>query len=44
MLGAAGVSTVGGVTFSGASQKPACLDVSAQATNPSGKPLYNAGD
>lgn len=38
----AGVSTVGGVTFSGQSQAAACLDVSAQAVNPSGKPLYNA--
>jgi hypothetical protein len=39
---AAGVASVSGVTFSGASQAAACLDVSAQALNPSGKPLYNA--
>eukprot|EP00879_Flechtneria_rotunda_P011762 GHRR01012285.1.p1 GENE.GHRR01012285.1~~GHRR01012285.1.p1 ORF type:complete len:226 (+),score=78.70 GHRR01012285.1:89-766(+) len=38
----AGISTVGGVTFSGASQKAACLDVTALASNPSSKPLYNA--
>jgi len=36
---AAGISTVGGVTFSGAAQKAACLSVSAQASNPSNKPL-----
>jgi hypothetical protein len=30
---------VGGVTFSGQSQKAACLDVRAAATNPSNKPL-----
>jgi len=38
----AGISTVGGVTFSGAAQKAACLSVSALASNPSNKPLYNA--
>jgi hypothetical protein len=37
-----GVGTVGGVTFSGASSKAACLQVSATATNPGKKPLYNA--
>jgi hypothetical protein len=36
------VSTVGGVTFSGGSQKAACLDITAAATNPTKKPLYNA--
>eukprot|EP00882_Tetradesmus_deserticola_P005319 GHRQ01005598.1.p1 GENE.GHRQ01005598.1~~GHRQ01005598.1.p1 ORF type:complete len:237 (+),score=65.74 GHRQ01005598.1:45-755(+) len=39
---AAGVTTVGGVTFSGGSQKAACLDITAAATNPTKKPLYNA--
>ncbi|WIA32910.1 hypothetical protein OEZ86_006081 [Tetradesmus obliquus] len=39
---AAGVSTVGGVTFSGGSQKAACLDITAAANNPTKKPLYNA--
>lgn len=33
---------MGGVTFSGASSKAACLDISALATNPDKKPLYNA--
>ncbi|KIY95713.1 hypothetical protein MNEG_12250 [Monoraphidium neglectum] len=37
-----GVGTVGGVTFSGARSKAACLDVGAQATNPESKPLFNA--
>jgi hypothetical protein len=36
---AAGISTVGGVKFSGAAEKAACLAVSAQANNPSNKPL-----
>jgi hypothetical protein len=36
------VGTVGGVTFSGARSKAACLDVGAQATNPESKPLFNA--
>ncbi|KAF6264848.1 hypothetical protein COO60DRAFT_1180007 [Scenedesmus sp. NREL 46B-D3] len=39
---AAGMATVGGVTFSGGSQKAACLDITAAATNPTKKPLYNA--
>ncbi|KAF8067213.1 hypothetical protein HT031_002260 [Scenedesmus sp. PABB004] len=38
----AGNASVGGVTFSGASSKAACLAVSANAINPSGKTLYNA--
>ncbi|KAI8466867.1 MAG: hypothetical protein J3K34DRAFT_524192 [Monoraphidium minutum] len=38
----AGVGTVGGVTFSGASSKAACLDVAATATNPDKKTLLNA--
>jgi hypothetical protein len=38
----AGVSTVGGVTFSGASSKAACLDVAAVASNPDKQTLYNA--
>jgi hypothetical protein len=33
---------VGGVTFSGGSQKAACLNIEAAATNPTKKPLYNA--
>lgn len=37
-----GAATVGGVTFSGSGSKAACLDVSAQATNPDKKPLFNA--
>ena len=39
---AAGIATVGGITFSGSTQAAACLDISAQAQNASGKPLYNA--
>jgi len=38
----AGAGTVGGVTFSGASSKAACLNVTAQATNPDKKTLLNA--
>lgn len=38
-LPAAGISTVGGVTFSGSAQKAACVSVSASADNPSKKPL-----
>ena len=37
-----GVGSVGGVTFSGASTKAACLSVTAQAVNPEKKPLFNA--
>lgn len=37
-----GVGSVGGVSFSGASTKAACLNVTAQAVNPDSKPLYNA--
>lgn len=39
---AAGISTVSGVTYSGATAKAACLDITAKAVNPTSKPLYNA--
>jgi hypothetical protein len=38
----AGTSTVTGVTFGGETSKPACLSITATATNPSGKLLYDA--
>ncbi|GBF95778.1 hypothetical protein Rsub_08214 [Raphidocelis subcapitata] len=37
-----GVATVGGVSFSGAGSKAACLDIAASASNPDAKTLYNA--
>ncbi len=31
-----------GITFSGATSKPVCLQITATATSPSKKPLYDA--
>jgi hypothetical protein len=39
---AAGASTVTGITFSGSTSKPVCLQITATASNPSKKPLYDA--